>query len=111
MTDLAPCTITCDGKTFFLTIPGVRASESSYTVEIPCERTDALRRILTDRDRLSRAGKADRATIGTLASPTRQLVEAFASVHGPINVEERRLAEKAESIEAKWGISLDDIEI
>lgn len=107
MTD---CTITSDGKSFFLTIPAVRG-EKARTVSIAADKPQLLVRILTDRERLLRAGKADSATIGTVASPTRAMLEAWELAHGTPRVDERARAERAAAVEAKYGISLDEIDL
>lgn len=107
MTD---CTITSDGKFFFLTIPAVRG-EKSRTVRISVDQPQLLVRILTDRDRLLRAGESDRATIGTIASPTQAMLEAWTQVHGTPRVDEQQRAAKAAAVEAKYGISLDEVDL
>ena len=95
-------TIECDGEFYTVYIPGVR-SELAYPVRIPVSAPERLAKLLTDRHYAASKRKA--ATIGTQASPTQAMIDAFKAA------EESKALKHTMELAESLGIDLNDIKV
>ena len=101
------CTIRCDGREFYLTIPAVRG-ERQRTITLPVDRPDLLANILREQARQDTV-----KTIGAVASPTQRMIEVYVQEHGVAKcatsaetratAKQERLVREAEEMKERLG--------